>query len=85
MNRDPSPAIGLHNVYSADELIETTNLTLDACISQIKERSEKAWADWHEKFGNAAPWAQDTSRTSDFCYGLAEAIEIIEKVKREGP
>jgi hypothetical protein len=83
MNRDPSPAMQTADVYSSAELIETTNLTLDACIEQCREEISKSLARRRE-FLSRSQWEED-HKFSDYQYGLQTAIEIIEKVKREGP
>jgi hypothetical protein len=78
-----APEQNVEQVYSAAELIETTNLTLDACIEQCREEISKSLARRRE-FLSRSQWEED-SKFSDYQYGLEEAIKIIEKVKREGP
>jgi hypothetical protein len=74
-----APEQNVEQVYSAAELIETTNLTLDACIKACREEIGKAKA----RRAQINTWGTDYD--SDYIYGLESAIEIIEKVKREGP
>jgi hypothetical protein len=56
---------------------------LQACIDQCREEISRARARRAEILNNH-PWADDF-RQSDYQYGLETAIEIIEKVMKEGP
>jgi hypothetical protein len=69
--------------YTAEELISTANETLQACIDQCREEISRAKARRAEIMNNH-PWA-DTTTQSEYVYGLESAIEIIEKVMKEGP